>query len=115
MCARGRDVGLNVGLGLVLALWAARLVVTRRLIFRADAALVALGGLALLSALQLIPIPAGALGLLSPNTLEVNTRLRPDVRERLPGEDGPDVPRPGAFPASLSPPDTRAFFADLFA
>src|SRR4051812_47762248 len=64
-------VGLGVGLGLVLTLWAARVVVTRRLVFRADAPLLALGGLALLAALQLIPIPAGPLGLLSPNTLEV--------------------------------------------
>ena len=54
-------VGLNVGLGLVLALWAARIVVSRRLIFRADAALAALGGLALLAALQLLPLPPGAL------------------------------------------------------
>jgi O-antigen ligase/tetratricopeptide (TPR) repeat protein len=108
-------VGLNVGLGVVLMLWGVRMVIRRRLFFRGDATLAALGGLALLSLLQLLPLPSPALGLVSPNTLETNVRLRPEVRERLPGEPGPDVPRPDSFPVSLSPPDTRAFFADIFA
>src|SRR4051812_21489193 len=83
-------VGLGLGLGLVLTLWAARIVVTRTIVFRADPPLAALAGLTLLAAGQLLPVPAGTLRLLSPATLETNARLRPDVRERLPGEAGPD-------------------------
>lgn len=108
-------LALNVGLGIVLALWAARIVLTGSIPWRGDAALWALGGLTLLAAFQLLPLPTSVLRVLSPNTVETNVRLRPEVGERLPGEDGPDVPRPAAFPLSLSPPDTRDVFAQLFA
>jgi O-antigen ligase len=70
--------------------------------------------LTLLSALQLVPVPTPALRVVSPNTLETNLRLRPAVEERLPGEEGGIDSRPTSFAVSLSPPDTRDFFSQLF-
>ena len=62
-----------------------------------------------------MPVPVAVLRVISPNTAAINARLRPEVREQLPGEAGPQIPRPNAFPISLSPPDTRDFFVSLFA
>lgn len=108
-------LGLAAGTGLVLVLWAARCLAARRPVFRADGAAAALAGLTLLTALQLVPLPAAALRVLSPAALEANLRLRPAVGERLPDEPGPPARRAEAFPLSLSPPDTRDFFAQVFA
>jgi tetratricopeptide (TPR) repeat protein len=107
-------LGLQIGTALVLVLWAARAVVTGSLPWRGDLPLAALGGLTLLAALQLVPVPAAALRVVSPGTLRTNEFLRPAVGEALPGE-GPGAARPAAFPVSLSPPHTREFFAQVFA
>ena len=107
-------LALNVCTGLVLVIWAARAIVTFSLPFRTDSVLFAVCGLALLTALQLLPIPTSALGVVSQNTVETNVRLRPEIGEHLPGEAEVTNPRPTSFPVSLSPPDTWDFLSQLF-
>src|SRR5262245_25381283 len=107
-------LGLKTATALVLLLWAARALITGSLPWRGDLPLGALGGLTLLAALQLVPVPIAALRLVSPDTVRTNEFLRPAVGETLPGEGG-GPGRPIAFSVSLSPPDTREFFSRLFA
>ena len=95
-------------------LWAVRALATGRFPWRADPPLAALAGLTLLAGLQLLPLPSAVLRAVSPGTGPTNEFLRPAVSEQLPDEANP-TPRPDSFPVSLSPPDTRAFCADLFA
>jgi O-antigen ligase/tetratricopeptide (TPR) repeat protein len=103
-------VALQITAGLVLALWAARLLLTRSVLFRPDGAVAALAGITLFTGLQLIPLPESQLQVVSPHTLETNKLLRPAIQERLADEMGPDRVRAQTFPVSLSPPDTREFF-----
>lgn len=109
----GAEMALRVGTALVVVLWAARTVLGRAGPLLLDPVLAGLAGLTLLTAFQLVPLPGPVLGVISPNTLEANLKLRPAVGEALPGET--QTARPTAFPLSLSPPDTRDAFTELFA
>jgi O-antigen ligase/tetratricopeptide (TPR) repeat protein len=107
-------LALEMGAGLVLILWALRAFLTRSLPFQGDVVLWALGALTLLAAFQQLPISTPTLSVLSPETVATNQYLRPEVRERLPDEPAVRERRASAFPLSLSPPDTREWFLQLF-
>jgi tetratricopeptide (TPR) repeat protein len=111
----GTGLAIRVGIALVLALWAVRSVLQLTVRFRSDLVLAALGGLTLLTAFQLLPLPVPVLNTLSPHTVDENVHLRPALAERLPSEPPIDHARPQAFPISLSPPDTLDAFTELFA
>ena len=102
------------GVALLMALWAAHAALTRQLQFRFDAPALLLAGLVLLSGLQLLPLPAGAVRMLSPSSARLHEEMRPAESEILPGE-AEAVPRPTSFPISLDPRATRIFACRLFA
>lgn len=106
---------LDVGLVVVLALWAAHAVVTRRFEYRSDAVSLCLLGLVLLTAVQLVPFPAGVVRVLSPTAAEWNQALRPAVPELLPGETEGAGARPRWMPLSIDPARTQAFLAQILA
>ncbi len=102
---------LTVGVGLLVALWTAHAVLTRRFTFRFDLVSLALAGLLLLTAVQLVPLPLGVVKVVSPGRAEWHESFIPERLERLPGE--PDTPRPTALPLSVSPHHTRTLVARL--
>ena len=102
---------LTLGVGLLAALWSAHAVLTRRFIFRFDLVSLALAGLLLLTAVQLVPLPLGVVKSVSPGRAEWHEVFVPEHLERRPGE--PDTPRPTAIPLSVSPHHTRALAARL--
>jgi tetratricopeptide (TPR) repeat protein len=107
---------LYAGLAVVTALWVAHTVVTRRLTVRPDAVSACLLGLILLTALQLVPLPVGVVGVISPARAEQHRTLRPEVGEVLPGEPAEGVARrEGWLPLTIDRSATRTFLAQLLA
>ncbi len=102
------------GVALLMALWALHTFLTRRLRLRFDAPALLVSGLILLSGLQLVPLPAGAVRIVSPSTVHWHEEMRPAASELLPGE-ADAVPRPTSFPISLDPHATRIFACRMFA
>ncbi len=104
----------TAGVALLCSLWAIHTGLTRRLRLRFDAPALLLCGLIALSGLQLVPLPAGVVGIVSPSTARWHTEMRPATAERLPGESTA-LERPTSFPISLDPTATRLFACRLFA
>lgn len=102
------EFAVAVAVAVLLALWAAHAVVTRRFQFRADVVSVSLAGLVVWSMLQLIPFPLGVIGAISPGAAAVHETFRPEVSETLPGE-GVGTPRSSYLPLSVEPEATRTF------
>ncbi len=102
---------LAVGVGLLTALWTAHALLTRRFTFRFDLVSLALAGLLLFTAFQLVPLPLTVVKVVSPSRAEWHESFIPERLERLPGE--PDAPRPTALPLSVSPHHTRTLAARL--
>lgn len=101
---------LTATIALLGSLWAAHAFVTRRFQFQPDVVSVSLAGFVLLSAFQLIPLPIGAVRVLSPSRAELHAKLVPTQIERLPGE--PETPPgPTFIPLSVDQYATRTFAA----
>src|SRR5438067_5810301 len=107
------EFALLAGVAVLAGLWAAHAAVTGRFAFRPDAVSACLLGLVLLAALQLVPLPAPAVRVLSPTLSGWNQSLRPEVGEVLPGESGPGRPRPDWLPLSIDPAATQDTLARL--
>lgn len=97
---------LLAGVGLLVCLWFAHVVMTRELRFRWDGVSLGLFGLVLFTAFQTVPLPESVVGVLSPARLEQHRTLRPDVEERLPGEP-PAAARPTTLTLSIDASRTR--------
>ncbi len=102
---------LTVGIGLLAALWTVHAALTRRFTFRFDLVSLALAGLLLFTAVQLVPLPLAVVKVISPGRAEWHESFIPEHLERLPGE--PDTPRPTVLPISVSPHHTRTLAARL--
>ncbi|MDY3557829.1 O-antigen ligase family protein [Gemmata sp. JC673] len=107
------ESALAAGVLLLVALWAAHAVATGRFALRPDVVTVSLSGIALWSAVQLVPLPESVVGVLSPARLEWHRTLVPDTSELLPGEVG--ATRPTALALSVDPAATRTFLARVLA
>ena len=104
------EFALTAGVLLLCALWAAHAVVTRRFVFRPDVVSGSLAGLVLLSAVQLVPLPEGLVGVVSPARVGWHRDLLPEKSEVLPGEPGPAT-RPATLTLTADPSATRTFLA----
>ena len=101
---------LTTGVLLLAALWAAHIAITGHFRFRPDVVSACLGGLALWSLVQLVPLPEGLVGIVSPARAEWHCTLLPEQSEVLPGEAGPE-PRSAWVPLTVEPATTRTFLA----
>ncbi len=107
--AAGFEYLLALGVLTLTALWAAHAAAVGRLGFRPDVVSVALAGLALLSACQLVPLPEAVVGVLSPARLDWHRTLLPAVEETLPG--GEPAARATWLPLTVDAAATRTFLA----
>lgn len=108
------ESALCAGVLLLAALWSAHAAVTGRFAIRFDVVVAGLGGIALWSAVQLVPLPESVVGTLSPTRLEWHRVLVPEVAETLPGETE-GVLRPPVLTLSADPSATRTFLARVLA
>ena len=108
--AAGFEYVLALGVLTLTALWAAHAAAVGRLGFRPDVVSVALAGLALLSVVQLVPLPEAVVGVLSPARLEWHRALTPAVEETLPG-GGEPATRATWLPLTVDRAATRTFLA----
>ncbi|WP_439621511.1 O-antigen ligase family protein [Gemmata sp.] len=98
----------------LLGLWAAHAVLTRRVSYTPDAPSTCLLGLVVLTACQLVPLPASVASLVSPAAAEWHRTLYPAATELLPGESPADAPQsPAWVRLSMSPASTRDLLAGL--
>ncbi|HJZ94733.1 MAG TPA: O-antigen ligase family protein [Gemmataceae bacterium] len=103
---------LSVGLSIALLLWAAVLLIDRRLGVGFCPVVACLIGIVILGLWQLAPLPDTTLTVLSPATAQLRADLIPADSEGLTGEDS--VPRPSAT-LSLDPGTTRRQLIKLLA
>ena len=106
----GFEFLLGLGVLALVALWAAYAATVGRLSFRPDAVSVALAGLALWSAGQLVPLPEAVVGVVGPARLDWHRTLIPAVGESLPG-GGDTVARATWLPLTVDAAATRTFLA----
>ncbi len=105
---------LTAGVLLLAALWAVHAALSGTFHFRFDVVSVCLGGLALWSLVQLVPLPEGLVAAVAPARAEWHRTLLPEQLEVLPGEAGP-VPRSGWVPLTVEPAATRTFLGRVLA
>jgi tetratricopeptide (TPR) repeat protein len=99
---------IDVGIGLVLVLWGARMVLLGQLTWKKCPVAVGLAALFLLGLWQVVPLGRTSLGVLAPHTAGLYGQLLPAHREALPGGQAPDVPAgPVGSTLSLYPAATR--------
>jgi hypothetical protein len=108
------EAALAAGVLLLAALWAAHAAWTGAFTLHFDAVSLALSGLALWTAVQLVPLPESVVGVVSPTRLEWHHAFLPEQGEVLPGEAGPE-PRPAWLPLTVDPSATRTFLARVLA
>ncbi len=108
------ESALSAGVLLLVALWGAHAILTGRFAVRLDVVTLCLGGVAVWTAAQLVPLPESVVGVLSPARLEWHRTLNPDVAEILPGEGG-GVARPTTLALTVDPSATRTFLARVLA
>jgi tetratricopeptide (TPR) repeat protein len=110
----GWQVVLALAVLALLGLWAAHAVLTRRVSYTPDAPSTCLLGLVLITACQLVPLPASFVGLVSPATAEWHRTLYPAATELLPGESPGDVRQPSSWVLlSVAPANTRDLLSGL--
>lgn len=104
------------GVGLLLLLWAVRTLVEGGLRWRPCPLAICLALLFVQACLQLLPLPAGALRILSPETSRLYAELLPASPEVLPeGQELPlQIPSPGST-LSLYPTQTRRLLIEILA
>ncbi len=104
---------LMAGVGLLLCLWAARFLVEGRVTWRHCSVVLCLAGLFLLGVFQIVPLSPTLLARLSPNTVALDTRLRPAEHEIFPSGGAPEPFLRHTL--SLYPGATRAQLLELLA
>jgi O-antigen ligase/tetratricopeptide (TPR) repeat protein len=92
---------LYVGVGILLLLWAARMLLEWQFSWKKDPLLLCLGGLFLLGVFELQPLPRSVLSVLSPSTARIYEEMLPAAPEQLP-LDQERLPTKRAAGASLS-------------
>lgn len=113
----GYEALLYGGVGLLLALWGARLLLEGRVVWQRCPLAVGLAALFVCGACQLAPLPESVLARLSPATARLYGRLLPESPERLPAaevRDAAPVPAPGST-ISVYPHGTRTELVRLLA
>jgi len=107
---------LYAGLGGVLLLWAARVLLDGRWSWQGDGISACLAGLFLVSVFQTITLPPPLLAWLSPRAVALNAQLRPTEPELLPA-GAPRLTAPGAASGTISlyPARTREEAVKLLA
>jgi O-antigen ligase/tetratricopeptide (TPR) repeat protein len=107
---------LYAGVGLLLILWAVRVILDRTFVLRRCPVLIGLAGLFLFGVVQLVPLPHALLTRLSPKTTRLCADLIPAEREQLeaPGTI-PAVSLPAGERLSLYPAGTRQELIRLLA
>jgi len=103
---------LSAGIAILATLWAAHAAMVGRLTIRLDVATLALAGLVLGSAVQLVPLPVAIVGVISPQRAEWHRTLLPEQEELLPGESA-TVERSSFVPLTLDPSATWTFLCRL--
>ncbi len=103
---------LAAGVTLLAALWAVHTGLTGRIAIRPDAVAVALGGLVLWTAFQLLPLPEAVVGVLSPSRVSWHNSLLPAQSELLPGEAGSEA-RSSFLPLTVDRSATTTFLCRL--
>jgi len=88
---------LGLGVAVLSILWASHAAVTRRITYAHDPVSVCLLGLVLLTAAQLVPLPASVVRVLSPTAADWRNALTPEVPELLPSEDAAEAPPRGSW------------------
>ena len=107
---------LDCGIALVVFLWAARMVLTGRIVWQFCPVALCLAAIFFLGVWQLVPLPKNVLRIVSPGTAEIYARLLPAQPEVI----GPDVPAADVHAAtghtiSLYPHATRRLLLRLLA
>src|SRR6476660_4199583 len=87
---------LSAGVALLLLLWAMYSISVGYVRFPSCTITLFLTGLFLFGVVQIVPLPTGVLGVISPTTSELYQQLLPTVREELP--NGIEAP-PSNFPS----------------
>lgn len=107
---------IAVVLFVLIALWAAHCIRTRRFTYRSDAVSFCLAGLVLVTTFQLVPLPEAVARILSPTAVEWRTSLIPETPELLPGEVEASVPRRSSWMRlSVTPAATEDLLVQLLA
>ena len=96
------------GIAILVLLWSIHSVIIRRWRIEIDGIVVALGGMILLSVVQLVPLPIQVVRVVSPAAARLHETLRPAESERLPGETT-STPRPLTAVLSVEPESTKNF------
>ena len=109
----GWQYAAAAALVLLAGLWAAHAGLTGEFVFRPDLVSVALGGLALWTGAQLVPLPEEVVSVIAPKRAEWHRTFLPAAAEALPGEAA--VPRPSWVPVSVNPGGTRDFLSRVLA
>ena len=104
---------LNLGILLLVGLWLAHGVVSKRWRVKFDLASACLLGLVVLAFVQLVPLPAGVVKVLAPARAELYEFLMPAQAERLAGESTPAATRPTMFPITVDATATKLHLSRL--
>ncbi len=104
------EFALATGVLVLTSLWAAHAALSGQFTVRPDVVTLGLSGIAVWSAVQLVPLPESVVGVVSPGRLDWHRTLLPDQLEVLPGETG-SAPRPTWLALTPDPYATRAFLA----
>ncbi len=103
---------LSLAVLALAGLWSVHTALTGRLVFRPDVASLALAGLVAWTSFQLLPLPEGVVGVVSPGRADWHRTLLPATDEVFPGETG-GATRAAFVPLSVNPAATRALLARL--
>jgi O-antigen ligase len=107
---------LYLAVAVLLALWAVRMLLERRLIWTTCPLGLCLAGLFLLGVWQITPLPHGLLEAVSPETVKLTRQLLPETPDLLPNGRTAEPPRLAAGLAiSLYPAGTQAVLLQLLA
>lgn len=101
-----------ISLFILLSLWAFSGAVQGRMRLRIDLVTIALAGLVVSTAVQLVPMPESLAGLLMPSRLAQHREFQPDREESYTDEPGPA--RSTVLTISVDPSATRKFLARTF-
>jgi O-antigen ligase/tetratricopeptide (TPR) repeat protein len=111
----GFELVLDVGLALLLLLWALRMVWQWQIVLVRCPVTVLLAVLLLLGLWQITPLPDAVLRTVAPSTADLYDRLLPTKVETLPDAVGPTETMPPEHTLSVAPKATRAYCFRLLA
>lgn len=112
----GAECALFLGVSLVVVLWAVQQFLQGELRLAYCPVSLGLGGLFLLGVIQLVPLPAGVLAVVSPEAARLHAELLPSTPEVLPfGEQHDPSPYAAGNSLSVHPAETRLALTRLLA